>query len=151
MLYVLLYQDISFLSTLVRPLPQDMKHSCLRRDLNSEPVFCRTPLIYELNNIRFKASKSRLKLYVKNIYVNIIYWRKKIDTMQCVYRFTANILCKVLLLNALYCGLRAGIKQMNVMENKCKYRKERGAPHWVDPRLLIYIIKWAEENNSVIA
>lgn len=128
MLYVLLYQDIRFLSTLVRPLPQDMKHSCLRRDLNSEPVFCRTPLIYELNNIRFKASKSRLKLYVKNICKHHLL-KKKFNTIQCVYRFTANILCKVLLLNALYCGLRAGIKEMNVIENKCKYRKERGALH----------------------
>lgn len=30
------------------------------------------------------------------------------------------------------------------------YRKERGVFYWVDFKLLIYIIKWVEENNSVI-
>lgn len=55
-----------------------------------------------------------------------------------------------MLLNVLYCGLCVGIKEMNVIENKCKYRKERGVFYWVDFRLLIYIIKWVEENNSVI-
>lgn len=64
--------------------------------------------------------------------------------------FIVNILCKVLLLNVFYCGLCVGIKEMNVIENKCKYRKERGVFYWVDFRLLIYIIKWVEENNSVI-
>lgn len=55
-----------------------------------------------------------------------------------------------MLLNVLYCGLCVGIKEMNVIENKCKYREERGVFYWVDFKLLIYIIKWVEENNSVI-
>lgn len=41
----------------------------------------------------------------------------------------------------------AWIKEVNVIEKNVNTEKKESALRWVDPRLLIYIIKWAEENK----